>query len=748
MADLLERLTAALADRYAIERELGSGGMATVYLAEDHKHHRHVAVKVLRPELAAVLGGERFLREIAIAAKLNHLHILALHDSGEADGFLYYVMPFVEGESLRAKLAREKQLAIDEAVSLTSQVASALDYAHQQDVIHRDIKPENILLHRGEAVVADFGIALAVTAAGGERLTETGLSLGTPEYMSPEQASGVRDVGARSDIYSLGAVLYEMVTGEPPQRGATVQAVMAKLLSERPTRPRIVRDSVPEAMDRAIIKALAKVPADRFASAGELAAALTAEAERPEADVKSIVVLPFENLSPDPDQEYFSDGLTEEVISDLSRIRSLRVISRSSAMTFKGSRKRIPDIARELHVRYALEGSVRKAGNSLRITAQLIDAEEDAHIWSDKYSGTLEDVFDMQERVSQSIVAALQLTLTPSEQRQMAERPIENVAAYECYVRAKASALESTHAGAYRALQHLQEAHSIIGDNALLYAGMAFTYWQLVNLGARQGEYLEKAHECVDKALVIDPMCADAYAVLGWIGHLEGDFARAARSSQRALAINPDHAFALASLAAAYGVAGKTSVASQVLDRLVQLDPLDFVTQWLQALMPFYDGQFDRAVPLARKFVQQYPAAPYAEFGYAIALIYSGQHEAAVPVIDRNAEANPDNAVANVGLALKYGVQNDKAAAYAAMTSDFVKTCQRDATFAHHLAGAFAMLGESTEALNWLETAVEAGFVNYPMLAHHDPLLSNIRGADGFKTLMARVKREWEEFQV
>src|SRR5881409_3724244 len=334
------RLTAALAGRYAIERELGAGGMATVYLARDLKHDREVGLKVLRPELAAVLGAARFLQEIRISARLDHPHILTLIDSGESEGFVWYVLPYVRGESLRNKLTREQQLSIEETVRIATQVASALDYAHRHGVIHRDIKPENILLHEGEAVVADFGIALAVREAGGQRLTETGLSLGTPQYMSPEQATGGRELDARSDVYSLAAVVYEMLTGEPPHTGPTVQAVIAKLLTERPTRIRTVRDTVPEGIDAAVAKALSKVPADRFGSAAEFAAALAVPGAGPSAgwrrrrvavaasiagavalaalavlwhpwrrparsalamaDVASVAVLPFENLTGSP----------------------------------------------------------------------------------------------------------------------------------------------------------------------------------------------------------------------------------------------------------------------------------------------------------------------------------------------------------------------------------------------------------------------------------------------------------------
>src|SRR5512146_2484270 len=277
-----DQLSAALAGRYTIEREIGAGGMATVYAARDLKHGRRVALKVLKPELAAVLGVERFLAEIRVTANLQHPNLLPLFDSGEAgdphDGAgikpLFYVMPFVEGESLRALLEREKQLPLDHAVRLAVAIAEALDYAHRHGVVHRDLKPENILLHEGQPLVADFGIALAVTKAGGNRITQTGLSLGTPQYMSPEQATGDRDIDGRTDVYSLGAVLYEMLTGDPPHLGGTTQAVISKVLTERPRSIRASRPAVSAQVDAAVLRALEKIPADRFSTAHEFAAAL------------------------------------------------------------------------------------------------------------------------------------------------------------------------------------------------------------------------------------------------------------------------------------------------------------------------------------------------------------------------------------------------------------------------------------------------------------------------------------------
>ena len=300
MTDPLDRLKSAVADRYTIQQELGRGGMAVVYLAHDQKLNRQVALKVLRPELAAWLGDDRFVREIEIAAKLTHPNILALHDCGGAHECLYYTMPYVEGESLRDRLNREKQLPIDDALQITNEVSDALGHAHSLGIVHRDIKPENILFQGGHALVADFGIARAVSEAGAETLTETGLAVGTPVYMSPEQASGSKDIDARSDLYSLGCVLYEMLSGETPYLGNTPQAIVAKKLSEPAPRVSVVRDKVPPAVEAALDRALSRTPADRFMTAEQFAEALVAEPRDAAPEVESIVVLPFENLSPVP----------------------------------------------------------------------------------------------------------------------------------------------------------------------------------------------------------------------------------------------------------------------------------------------------------------------------------------------------------------------------------------------------------------------------------------------------------------
>ncbi|HEX5631957.1 MAG TPA: serine/threonine-protein kinase, partial [Gemmatimonadales bacterium] len=380
MPENRERLRSALAERYRVERELGAGGMATVYLAEDLKHRRKVAIKVLRPELAAALGAERFLREIETTASLHHPHILPLFDSGTAEGWLYYVMPYVEGETLRDRISREGRLSLDETLQVAREVTDALGYAHGRGVIHRDIKPENILLSGGHALVADFGIAKAVGELGGARLTQTGLAVGTPAYMSPEQALGGVDLDARSDLFSLGCVVFEMLTGEPPYAAPTPQQAIARRLTESAPALAGLRPEVGAHLSGVMQRVLASDPSQRPESAAALRQLLSDPA-RAAADAipgfggrPAIAVLPFENRSGDPEQEFFVDGLAEDLVARLSMWRSFPVISRSATVACKGKAVDTKQLARELGARYVVQGSVRKAGSRVRIAAQLSDA--------------------------------------------------------------------------------------------------------------------------------------------------------------------------------------------------------------------------------------------------------------------------------------------------------------------------------------------------------------------------------------
>jgi len=385
--------------------------MATVYLARDLKHDRFVALKVLHADLAAALGGERFLREIRLAARLQHPHVLSVHDSGDAAGQLWFTMPYVEGESLRARLERERQLSVADALRIAREAAEALDYAHRHGVIHRDVKPENILLTEGHSLLADFGIARALQ--GSDRLTETGMAVGTPAYMSPEQASGEHALDARTDVYALGCVLYEMLAGHPPFLGSTAREIVARHTLDPVPPLRASRPDLPAAVERAAFKALAKTPADRFPTAGAFGDALTAAPAVPSSrwwarraaryaaavallavgsvlfwrrpigrdtpsrgSARSIAVLPFANLSGDRNDEYFSDGMSEELITALHAVPGLRVAARTSAFAFRDRNVNAGEIGKELNVATLLEGSVRRAGSRVRVNAQLIDATD------------------------------------------------------------------------------------------------------------------------------------------------------------------------------------------------------------------------------------------------------------------------------------------------------------------------------------------------------------------------------------
>src|SRR5882762_10088946 len=623
MPELEERLRIALADRYALERELGRGGMAVVFLARDLRHDRAVAIKVLRHEIAAALGAERFLREIQIAAKLHHPHILPLYDSGAAGDLLYYVMPYVEGESLRQRLDRETQLPLDDALAITRQVAGALAYAHSHDVVHRDIKPENILLESGEAVVADFGIARAITAASGDKLTQTGFAIGTPLYMSPEQAAGGGAIDGRSDLYSLGCVLYEMLAGHPPFFGGTAQAILARHALDPVPPLRTARGTVSGAVEQTLVRALAKSPADRYATVLQFAEALGGPVpsvalpatkrsaglyaalgvglalaalgaglvlrglwrRAPPATVSapayaaSVAVLPFETIGGGREDEYFSDGMTDEIITQLAQIRDLKVISRTSVVALKGSHLTLSQIADTLGVDHVLEGSARRAGGRVRVNAQLIAAKTDAHLWAKTYERDLKDVFRVQEEVAADVSRALLASvqgLRPLGAGSRTERP----KAYDAYLRGTYWRQLRTRDGLLRAMQAFEAALAIDSAYAPAYAGLSSVLSLFVNFqysgGADPVSTLARAIVLADRAIALDSNLAEGFTARGFafINGAAVSSDAALQDLARAVALRPNSGEAHAFTANALSDAGRDEDALAEIQTATDLDPL------------------------------------------------------------------------------------------------------------------------------------------------------------------------------
>jgi eukaryotic-like serine/threonine-protein kinase len=630
VAEPFDALQAALADRYAIEHELGHGGMATVYLAQDLKHGRPVALKVLRPELSAVLGAgaERFLREIRISARLDHPHILTLINSGSDDGFLWYAMPLVRGGSLRQKIFGEVQLALDEALSITRQVASALNYAHAQGVIHRDIKPENILLHEGEAMLSDFGIALAVEEAGGRSLTHTGMVPGTPQYMSPEQAAGERKLDARSDEYSLAVVLYEMLTGTPPHTGATAQAVVAKILTERPTPIRVVRETVPESIDGAVTKALAKAAADRFRDVDEFSQALTVSPAAPSrrwvtrsaiiaaavvsaallgtlvllrirsagvsAGPRRLAVLPFENLGDSTDR-YFADGMTNEVRGKLSQVPGLEVIARVSSNEYRRTTKTPLQIAGELTADYLLTATVQwekvPGGPSrVRVTPELIRVEPGAapiSKWQQEFDASLTDVFQVQSDIATKVATALDVALGDSTRHDLAAPPTTNLTAYDAYLKGEAASqsMAAIDAGSLRRAIPLYQ-QAVMLDSAFVSAwsqlARAAAYLYVSSTPAP--EIAAQARQAAERAQQLGPGRPEGYLAAGTYDRfvLRNDD-RALVAFQAGLKLAPNDVGLLGQAAASQLTLGHWEAAVQLDTRAATLDPRSAGTAWRAA---------------------------------------------------------------------------------------------------------------------------------------------------------------------
>ncbi|HEX6106842.1 MAG TPA: protein kinase [Gemmatimonadales bacterium] len=684
MTQLLQQLQHALGERYIVERELGRGGMAFVYLARDRRYERPVAIKVLDPEIATAVGAERFLREVRITAQLQHTHIVPLLDSGEARGLLYAVMPFVEGESLRQRLMAQGRLPAAEAVSIACEVADALDYAHRRGVIHRDIKPENILISNGHAVVADFGVARAIGLAGGATLTGVGIPIGTAAYMSPEQATASSPADGRSDVYSLGCVLYEMLAGRMAFSGPSLKSVLTQQLTTEPPLDHLARLDVPPQVVAIVQRCLRKHPDDRYPSAGEMAEALRgslaalprlstpvpqvpAGAEggglfagagkwlvpaalaalvglgatlflggdsppnTPEPSgpyTASVAVLPFDNLNGNPEDTYFSEGITEEIISQLAQVESLKVISRTSVLALKGSQLTLGQIADTLGVRHIVEGSVRRQGSRVRVTAQLIEAASDAHLWAGSFEGDLADSFRVQEEIARKVSGQLLSSIRGLRPMPAAAMPSQS-AAFDALLRGRYLLERRTPEGIQEAIEAFEAAIAADSNYAPAYAGLSSAYLLHVVYGYPGGvppyAAAARARWLADRAVRLDFNLAEAHVarsdamLIGQDSHAEA--LEELRTAQRLM---PSSAEVHMSAAHALGHTGQWDAALRQAQRALALDPLSTGLRHSMITLALGARRYDLALAETRRARSFTPGDRVTALLQAYALLLGG----------------------------------------------------------------------------------------------------------------------------
>jgi serine/threonine-protein kinase len=628
---LLGEFASALAAQYRLENEIGAGGMATVFLAHDIKHGREVAIKILRPDIAESLGAERFLSEIRTTAKLQHPHILPLFDSGTAAGTLYYVMPYVAGESLRQRLTRVRQLSLDEALRIVREVADALAYAHSHGVIHRDIKPENLLLADGHALVADFGIARAISAAAGgdSRLTQTGSTLGTPAYMSPEQATG-EEIDGRSDMYSLACVMYEMLAGEPPFAGATTEASLLLRFTRPPPHVSARVRNVPGGVDAAIYRAMTRDPAGRFEGVARFLEALASHATLDIApNAPSIAVLPFANMS-GADDEFFSDGITEEIINALAQLPGLRVAARTSCFAYKGKREDLRLVGERLGVSTVLEGSVRRAGGRLRITAQLIDVAQGYHIWSERYDSELTDVFSIQDAIASAIASKLKVTLA-GETPKIAKPQTPEFEAYEQFLKGR-DASRRRGAALLHAVQAFEEAIARDPRYAPALSGLAQSLTLLAFWGlTATSEIRSRAIEAASLALAADPSLPEAHIATALTAMLlEYDLEKAAKHWWPQREPNADDRITRALFQACY-IQGDVGASVRDIDAVIRDDPQNAIAFASRAVALSWHRRSDGAIESARRAIELQNDSLFSHFAFSHTLAIVGDFAGLAP---------------------------------------------------------------------------------------------------------------------
>jgi eukaryotic-like serine/threonine-protein kinase len=746
---------------YRITAAIGAGGMGEVYRATDTRLGRDVALKVLPTEMARDPERlERFRREAKALAALDHPGVVTVHSVEEADGVHFLTMQLVEGQPLD-RLIPADGLRLARLLEIAIALAEALAAAHERGIVHRDLKPANVMVTPdGRVKVLDFGLA-KVADVGRESaatvthaLTGEGVVMGTVPYMSPEQVSG-RAVDRRTDVFALGVIVYEMATGRRPFLGPSPAELVSAILRDAPPPLAELRPGLPVDLAGVVGRCLKKRAEDRFPTAGELLAALQALRRRLESGASpaaatleagttgpSIVVVPFANLSPDPDNEYFSDGLTEEIISDLSKVKALRVISRTSAMQLKGAKKDVRAIGRELGVRYVLEGGVRKAGNSLRITAQLIDATSDAHLWSEKYSGTVDDVFEVQERVSREIVRSLDITLSAEEQQRLAERPIASVRAFELFLQARQ---EVRRYAIERAVALTREAMRIEGEAPALANLLTWAKVMQVRAGmSPDRSELDDAEREARELLARVPDAPYGHSLLGHISYERGRMSEAVRHCTLALAREPNDSDTLLILCMSYIAAGRQEQGRDTARRMVACDPLSPTSWMASGAATWFVGHPDQGVPFVERalaldrqnlIVLWCSGYTYAQVGR---LADAARHAKALD------ELLPAAPYTRQLLALIDGLEGRPQQALERIEA--LDVAPLDAHHHFHLAESFIAAGAHDRGLDLLEQAV-SGFYPYPFLAEYCRFLDPVRHTPRFAAVLATARERAAAFR-
>ena len=737
MATTLDQLNEALTGRYQVARELGRGGMATVYLAQDLRHERPVALKVMRPELASSRGAERFFREIRLAARLQHPHIMPVFDSGSAGDLLWYAMPLVEGDSLRRRLDRSGPLPVEEAIAIARGVAAALDYAHRHGVVHRDVKPENLLLHEGGPLLADFGIGRFLEPDSGPHLTETGLAIGTVAYMSPEQAAGDSAVDGRADIYSLACVLYEMLGGTAPFSGLNARAALARRITQSAPPLTALRPEVPELVARAVDRALSPAPDDRFGTAAEFGHALAgkngpADGSRP----GSIAVLPFVNLSADGDDDHFSDGMTDELINALAKIEGLRVVSRTSVFAFKGLAQDVRAIGARLSVGAVVEGSVRRAGSRLRVSAQLVNVTDGYQLWSATFDRQLDDVFAIQEEIARAIVGTLRVKLLGPAESLPSRPPTRDLAAYTCYLRGRQLWNRRTVEALRLGLTQFERAIERDPQYAMAYVGLADSY---VILGFYEAmvprDAFPRARVAAERALALEHGLADAYPALAYVCmYHDWDWAAAATEFERVLRLNPGHSTALQWYGNYLTLMGRFDEGIAAFSQAVELDPISGVKTAALGWGCYFARRYEDAELHARRALEIEPDSVVGHLWLGQALLGQREFDRAAQSFAEAARLTRRNALSLSGLAVaEAGAGRQPVARELLAEVQTLASGQYVSSF--NLAVVHAALGESELAIDALERGY-AERTHWMALLRVEPRLDQLRGHPRFEAVL------------